>query len=247
MLLGPKVVYLCDHSITSLTNEVANESYIKQSGDTDLITETDGAISSVYSVYSQDPADSDLFIYYYEGTNFSINSENTGITWISTNRPSSGDLFFIEYTKTLMTIAQYSAEDCPRCAGMGWYVGIFEVNGALTKKISGISKLVQEFIKILLTKKTADYGSKLIDIPGSEINNESSLSAQIVSIVLDCEAKFKQLQLTDPNAGTMLDPSEKLNSATVTSVEFDREVGGIYLSIVLLSESGANAQINLML
>jgi hypothetical protein len=247
MLLGPKIVYLCDHSVASFNSEVINESHIKQSFDSDVIITDEGVIKSVYAVYSQDPIDADLFIDYYEGIDFQINTDNISIIWISSNKPSAGDTFFIEYEKSLLTITQYDAEDCSRCAGMGWYVGLFEDNGTLTKKISGISKLVQDFIKILLTEKSYDYGSKLCDIPGAEINNEDTLSAQVISIVLDCEARFKQLQLTDINAGTMLDDSEKLNSASVTSVEFDRDAGAIFLSVVLLSESGANAQINLML
>jgi hypothetical protein len=244
MLYNPKIVYICDHSVIALTKDVLNESILKSNSDIDTIINGDGSIESIYAAYTLLPDDS--MVSYYEGTDFII-YEKKSIEWISANRPAVSDYFDIEYTKSLLTITQYSDEDCPKCTGNGWYVDLFADNGNFAKKISGTGALVQNFMKILLTAKSADYGSTLGEIPGSDMSNQDILSSEIISIVLDCESTFKQVQSTDIYAGTLLAPEEKLKSATVTSVEFDTDVGAVYLSITLISEANTTADINLIL
>lgn len=246
MLYSPKIVYICDHSIISLEREVINKPILKHSSAIDtIITDTEeGSIESIYTVHIILPDDS--ITSYYEGTDFTIYDKKK-IEWISLNRPATSEYFNIEYTKVLLSITQYEAEDCPRCSGNGWYIELFSNKENLTKKISGTGSLVQNFIKILLTNKSENYGSSIDEVIGLDMSNQEMLSSQVISIILDCESAFKQVQLTDIYAGTLLAADEKLKSATVTSIEFDSDVGAIYLSILLISEAETSADINLIL
>ena len=247
MLNTPKIVYSCDHNIVELKQNVLSEEHIKSPWDYDVIC-TDCTVTNVIALYQ---ILTDLTVDYYETINFTKNADGMSIDWITgASRPLSGEVFTIEYLSSFISNVQYEAEDCPRCAGTGWYVGIFEERATVAKKATELTKLVQGFIKILLTTKTSTsngYGSTLKDISGTEVYDSTSLSSSIVTTVLECETNFKLLQTTDINAGTLMADSEKLKSATVNSVEFDSTVGAVYVSITLLSEDSTQATLNLAL
>jgi hypothetical protein len=245
MLNTPKIVYSCDHNIIDLLKNVVSEQHAKTTGVYDLICDDGFVITTIVALYQ---TSGDTTKSYYEDVNFIKNPDNTSITWITPSSvPSPGEIYTIEYLKTKLNSTQFEPEDCPRCAATGWYVGLFEENGTVAKKITGITKLVQGYIKILLTTKAGNYGSTLKDISGTEVYDSQALSSMIVATVLECETNFRALQLTDINAGVLMSNAEKLKSATVSSVEFDSSVGAVYLSIILLSEDNTQSVLNLMI
>jgi len=241
MFKSPKIVHVCDHVVREIINDTMIEDYTKSDSDIDLICE-EGIISRVNSVYSED-VDGNITIY-YKHINYNI-YEKVNIKWIS-NAPLAGEIFTVNYTNTLRKTKQYQPEECPKCAGFGWYVSLFNDNNTSVENVTGSEKLIQGFLKVLLTKRINDYGSTLNNIIGNEISNRPIIETNIIEAVADCEVQYKKFQLTNINESNLAS-SEKLKSATVSSIDFDIEENAIYISVVLQNEQGSRSQLNLMI
>ena len=240
MSVAPQVVHICDHLIVRDETEIIASEHEKSSTDIDVIIQ-DGDISEFHSLY--ETLEDETFAYYYEGIDF--NPEGTkSIKWISANRPSS--TFIAEYTRSKFSYNQYTLDDCPRCAMSGWFVSIFNSKNTKVRKVKEYNKLVQDFIKILLTYKTGSYGTVLKDIQGQDISDEVNLTSEIINIVFDAESQYKRIQSEESENRTPPLDSERLRSATVSETEYDRENGGIFVSIILTSESDETSQLNLL-
>lgn len=171
------------------------------------------------------------------------------IKWLTPRRPQIGKNFFVEFLKnSRITTSPKDVKDCQRCSGNGWYVNVFSNMNKSIDKVSGINKLVQDFIKILYTRKTSDsdYGTELTNIPGRELYSEEEAYVLVAETIRDAEYQYKKLQLDIISSGYDIPNSEILSSATIINAQYNLDESYMYLEISLTSmEPGQQAQISL--
>ena len=115
-------------------------------------------------------------------------------------------------------------------------------------KVSGILRLMQVFLKILLTTPGRDIFAPRVGgnalAPLAMSYSEDSAGGIISSIILSVTQTQRQIitiQAQDPT----IPPAERLLSAAVTNAEFNREEGALIASINLISQAGTQAIANL--
>jgi hypothetical protein len=122
--------------------------------------------------------------------------------------------------------------------------------GGTNRKTSGISRLVQLFLKVLLSTPGSDIFNKTLG--GGALRNvgksfSRTNSGSIVSdFVISVDTTVKQIiaaQARQPR----LPRDERLLSAKVTSARFDAEQTALVVSIELYSQAGTSATANILI
>jgi hypothetical protein len=240
MLLSPQIIHTCDHSINELKTYVITDTIVRSEEETDVVC-TDGALLSVYSLYVKGD-ESEIF--FYEDIDFKV-YDSRRIEWLTDSPPIKGSTYEIEYIKKYRIAIEGDAESCPRCGGNGWYVDLFGQDGNSVKVVTGITKLIQDFMKILLTYKSEDYGSRLLNIVANNMSNIDNLGTEITKVIYEAVAELKFLQQTDPMASSLMANSEKLKDVVIRNIEPDLDSGKLYLEILVISEEEDIASLNL--
>lgn len=119
---------------------------------------------------------------------------------------------------------------------------VFEI-GPTPRKITGVQKVAQIFLKALLTTKGSDplrprYGTTFnLDIAGSnQSENMQDLHTRVTSILLDAEVQAKGiLNRAD------IDPASQLKSITLITLRREGEMLTIFISVQ--TKDGQTAQI----
>ena len=119
---------------------------------------------------------------------------------------------------------------------------------SVPSKVSGILRLMQVFLKVLLTTPGRDIFAPRVGgnalAPLAMSYSESSAGSIISSIILSVTQTQRQIitiQAKDPT----IPPAERLLSASVTNAEFNKAEGALIASISLLSQAGTAAIANL--
>jgi Cu2+-containing amine oxidase len=111
----------------------------------------------------------------------------------------------------------------------------------------GINKLVQDYIKILYTRKQDDgYGTYLIDLSGTTVYDEDQFLTDIATELTSAALQLEKIQaaLLAENEDA-LTKEETLSSVEVISMEYDKEDCAVYVSITLTSlASDSSATMN---
>lgn len=126
----------------------------------------------------------------------------------------------------------------------------FRIGGHLTK-VSGIQRLVQRYILMLLTSPGSDLfdpelGGGLQDLIGTVASGPSSdhaVSGSVARAVNKATEDLQRVQGSSP----FLDPSEKLVSADIMGTFFDPRTTVLAVQIQLNSAAGRSAVANLVL
>jgi hypothetical protein len=198
-------------------------------------------INNIYSIYYVDAATGKT-IYYYEGSDFKIVGPNL-IQWITGGKsPLPAALYKVEYLKSIKTIIQYSQEKCSKCNGMGWYVDITNKTGATMNKVTGIDRITQDFIKLLLTEKT-DGSFDIYSICGKE--NYGNTNDEIASYIKECETSYLQRQTQMVSIITNVEDKDLLKKVIINEIEYDKELNGYFVSITLLTNGGTTTNVGL--
>lgn len=246
---NPKILYPCNHVIDELDIRVVRTDVIKTSSpDGDVVCDTNNVIRDVNSI-SQYDGTANNWTFYHEGIDFQKVIPNM-IKWISSNTPAVGSTYTIEYERINRQLIEYEQEQCPRCMSNGWYISIIDNNQSTIKKTTGINKLVQDFMKILLTDKdlSADsYGSKIMSYIGKEVVNPNDFALNISSAVLECEIQYKKIQADLLAKGFIIDNSELLKTVIVTDCEYDEDFKSVFLTVILVNQDSKKAEIDLKL
>jgi excinuclease UvrABC ATPase subunit len=246
MLKAPKVVYGCNHLVNEIQEEIKSDLIIREEKTEGIDYDTICSgfvikyIDSVFQILDESVE------YYYENIDF-IKYQNNKIQWITSHKPLNDTSYSIEYQRANRLVKEYLQEECPKCMGNGWYINAVNGNGSKMNCSEGTEKLVQDFMKILLTYKSSDYGSTLHEFVSAEINKPDEFIRQIINTVYQCEVKYKQMQSDQVNTGVVLEPIEKLRSAIVTNCEYDAELNDFFLSVVITSDASGEAEISLKL
>lgn len=235
-MIEQKIIFGCNHIISSLKKQSVLFDVIRDASDlTDKITRS-GIISDVFYVY-QTNTGNNATITYRSGVDYTFSDNN--ITWISNHRPVNDTTYSCEVWLNKRTISDYSENPqlCERCYGQGWYVDMMPSSHNRLEIAAGINKLVQDFIKILYTRKQDDgYGTNLLDMAGTTVYDEDSFLADISTELTSAALQLENIQaaiLAENSSALTL--AETLSSMEVNSMEFDKEDGAVYFSITLTS------------
>lgn len=121
--------------------------------------------------------------------------------------------------------------------------------GKTTSKVSGILRLVQIFLKILLTTTGTDIfsprvgGSALRDI-GLTFGKDQggNVVSDFVIAVSNTQRQIQAIQARDPS----IPQSERLLSAVVTRAGYNRAEAALVVSVEITSQAGRAATANLL-
>jgi len=119
------------------------------------------------------------------------------------------------------------------------------------RRVGGIMRLVQLFVKVLLTTPGTDIfspqsGGGLMTKVGQQVSLHDGGKEVIGDLVLCCAAATKQIvsvQAKDPTIPSV----ERLLAANVENAVFDRAGLGVRANIQLISHSGVRGYANMML
>jgi hypothetical protein len=121
--------------------------------------------------------------------------------------------------------------------------------GRTPSKVSGILRLVQVFLKILLTTTNTDIfsprigGNALRDV-GLTFGKDQggSIVSDFIISVRTTQRQIVTVQSRDPS----IPRDERLLSANVTSAGYNRQEGALIVSVELTSHAGRSATANIM-
>jgi hypothetical protein len=110
--------------------------------------------------------------------------------------------------------------------------------------LTGISKIVQDFIKILYTYQDENgYGTKIVDYAGQVVVDSNQTCSEIASIIYNATEYYKDLQMSAILDGNNLSDDEILDQAIIDVIEYEEDTGSIYIEIVLYSRSGVQSEL----
>lgn len=232
-----KIVHICNHIIKQ-SSEINLDAVVTRSSDKDYdVIDSINTVSRIASVHNNT-------VIYGPNLDYSIFTHNK-IKWVGLHYPNPGDTYTVNYDIININNILYDQSSCPRCNGDGWYTGIIDDDTSMLYGVIGIEKLVQDFMKILLTSKSVGTGTDLISLAGREMHSENEMSNIIVTIIRDAEAQYKSTQLQMVSAGTPLPDDEKLYMVDIADIEFNGADFGFVLSLGIINFTSNNASINI--
>lgn len=108
-----------------------------------------------------------------------------------------------------------------------------------TARLSGIEKLAQMYIKLLLTRRGSNvddlsYGTDLIDIIGSTTDKSGQIvKAKVVAAVKDANKWIREMQISHP-----VEDDEMLRDGKIVQVDYDANMGKVSLKLLLMNNRG---------
>lgn len=108
-----------------------------------------------------------------------------------------------------------------------------------TARLSGIEKLAQMYIKLLLTRRGSNvddlsYGTDLIDIIGSTTDKSGQIvKAKVVGAVKDANRWIREMQISNP-----VEDDEMLRDGKIVQVDYDANMGKVSLKLLLMNNRG---------
>lgn len=246
MSIVPQIVHVCNHVIETHENKLETIELVR--GNLNSIDELPFGIvlQKIYSVYTIINSENLDYHFYYKNTDYKVNG-TSAIEWISNNKPTSGATYYMECYYILPDISEYEQEDCPRCLGNGWYVDLMPQSETSINELTGASKIVQDFIKIVFTYRFEgeSYGTTIVDYVGQTNTDPEQTCSEIASLLSLAGEKYKELQMTSVLDGNLLSDDEILEQMTIESIEYDEEDNGIYAIVSLYSRSGIQTQVGI--
>ena len=223
-----RLINLCDHSYPVPVSERRIYQITKSGTDYDKVT--DLKIGDVNHITFGEYC-------YYPDIHFEIFAVNK-IKWIChpVYRPIAGSVFEIEFDEVNAQTQTVEPENCERCGGNGWFASFLSEEDASINLIDGSEKLVQDFIKILLTDSRKHLpGTILKSIPSTSAPSSSEVLSKIEMAVMEAEESLKVIQRDMINIGTPLTQDEILSHVVVEDIDAGSGFGDFYLKVSLVS------------
>lgn len=234
-----RILHACDHLVVTKTPRIVSEQLATRASDVDFDVISSQLVSGILRVWDEGRT-------YMTGIDYEQFTHNK-LRWTSINVPPAGREYFVDMEVVDGDARQFALEDCPRCGGNGWYIDIVDNSTNRMMKSYEENKLIQDFLKILLTKKSAGYGTDLLDIPGREMRSVDDTRSQIVSAVQDAERQLKAIQLSLVASEVELPPEEKLYRIDINSLEFDEDSSHFFITLTAYNYRGVAVDLNLSL
>lgn len=227
------ILFQCNHLITNTEHFTEELEFVCQGSEESKFT--DKNVSDIISI----------LVNGRPVTAYRMKGKNT-IEWLNDfNRPIVGDDVKIAFSHSLTKHIQFESEQCPRCNGKGWYVALFGRNFS-TASATGASKLVQDYVKILLTGNVMSYGTRIKDIIG-RVDEPNLIISDISEAIIDAEDQCKKFQLDAASTGAEIPDSEKLRKVEIAEISHIPEETSYYVDVILTNMSNEKTNIVLKL
>lgn len=237
MSYGLRVLHVCDHTVKEVKYTKTDKS-IQRSIDSDTDNITEKQIDTVdYVLFGN------LFL--FDGYHFITSGEE--ITWIGNDEviPQPGDYYDIFFTEKEVTNKGYADDNCPKCGGRGWYVDTISPDGEALVKSEFVDKLVQDFIKTLLTNsKYYEYGTTLSSLVG-QIHKDGEVKSKIIMAIREAEEKVKKAQYELSLEGVDIGDNQALRVVNIDELYRNEYGDGYYVKVTLYTRSNLSVSIGL--
>lgn len=179
-----------------------------------------------------------------KNSHFSLIGKNM-IAWSNTvMTPSEGDVYTIKAVIKNMNVRNMGSEECSVCGGNGWYASATEITESKIDVSSDVEKMVQDYLKILLTDiRYNKFGTKFKELSSAAMTDESALKLKVSLAIADAETQVKRQQYGLEMSGSIVSDDERLVSADLISVDIDNETKTMYVLVNLTTTSNINVEI----
>lgn len=229
MAVSPKVVFKCNHIIDDSVIKYGNIDMVRRADNYPDVPPASIKMLRVDRVFDS-RKEYTLNYHYNQKTSPNI------IEWNPlTDIPSNEASYTVQCLYSQVSAEKFDIEDCPRCAGNGWYLNLFDNN---VQMVEGSEKLMQDTIKVLFTERKGTYGSNLKDILSQTTYNETELDINISTAIESCEEQIKQQQSEELSNGCTLTPEETLLKIELANILFVRKECCCYITINVVNALG---------
>lgn len=247
-MIEPKIVYPCNHHYQryhTRFERIRIEKFAQ--GERDLaqnlfLIPSNYRPLTIYRVFESDPTSPDDSLAenikeYYDEIDFIFDPEFNVLEWNMTIQGSPmPNSLFMEAIFDVTTFYTHSREDCPRCAGHGWFGDI--VHSYTKKNISeGSEKLTQEVIKILLTLQYDNYGTLLDSAMKEAFSDPEEYYEILMEMIKEAETEYKMLQL-NAAGNAEIPPEELLDFLEVIEILYFRDSNTFNVRMSAHSQDG---------
>jgi len=230
-----RIIYACDHSLNDPKTVAIEQTVTRTSDEFDLIGQN-LFLKGIDEVFDENG-------YIVKTNSYALYTHNK-IKWVGIDTPAVGNTYVVRATNYLSLNTQYSPDDCPRCRGFGWYAGFLDPKTSRAKSSTDSTKLVQDVIKMLLTKYDGTVGTELRNIIGSSYANKNTLKNDIMSCVSDAEDLCKKYQAQIVSEGGYLSEKETLSGISIINIETDSDTRSYaYVELSIISVAGTASYI----
>lgn len=179
-----------------------------------------------------------------EGIDFMLYTTNK-IKWLGINRPHPDYPYYVEFFVQKYDIKNYNEKGCPRCYGLGWYGSLQDAVTKQAKKVTGIHKIAEDIIKIILTPLQEDgYGSNFPEMNKSLYVSPETVEDQARSEIHRIEIYYKNVQAADISKGAEYDAEDILYAISVDSVKFDIGTSSLNMVLTVYNNRGRGEKVN---
>ena len=201
-----------------------------------------GIVQNIKSVYQD--IDGVLKVY-TQGLDYVLFGNNK-IKWISVNRPNPDYKYTVEYTKKVTYSKAYTKTTCQRCYGLGWYGAFNNLTSGLPSKSTGVQKIAEDIIKILLTPLRDDgYGSEFQEMNKYLYTSEELVEETATSEINRIERYYKSMQAEEIAKGAIYTPEDTLYAIIIDNVSFEQGSSTLNLVITVYNNVGQSQEAEL--
>lgn len=243
-----KVIHACNHVVPEVDRSIVTTEFLKSDTQYDTVCDdTLECLGDVEIIYAAGQEAS--YRRYYAERAFERFGQNK-IRWMVApdipgyEGPAPGTLVKISVNVKKHVNRSYDGFSCPRCNGNAWYVSLSDDSKTATF-ITGSDKMVQDFLKILLTDvRYYTPGTAFLTLKGT-VKREEKTRALIEMYVKDAETQLKQLQYALSIDGSEIDAFEELKTVIIDTIDMDSSPDSIYIELYLVNLATEYTSINL--
>lgn len=231
-----KVVHICSHVIKD--NAVSTVDIGAYRGPSLVDTIPGIAMKKIESIKV---ADGSLR---FPGIHFRLIGTSS-VAWVdSPIIPPEGDHYMISAAIETHGVRSMGQEECLICGGNGWYASATELTEKRIDYSTSVEKMVQDFIKILLTDiRYASYGTSFKEVSMSAMTDHDAMKIMVSNAIKDAESQLKRKQYEMEMNGIDVDDDEKIVSANIVDIEMDDISKSLYVHIDILTQSNLAIEI----
>lgn len=231
-----KVVHMCSHILREDSIAMRSVAVTKSETLTDIIP--DIIAKSVESIVVSDGTTR------IPGIHFQLIGTNI-IAWANTSlMPLAGEIYTAIVATKDSIVRNMGQEECIVCGGNGWYASATEITEKKIEISSDVEKMVQDFIKILLTdSRYASFGTAFKEVSTSAITDENAMKIKITNAIKDAESQIKRKQYELEMNGILVGDDEKLASANLVEADMDESTRTLYVHVDLITQSNLSIEI----
>jgi hypothetical protein len=230
-----KVIHTCTHTVTEYFTREQNKEVVRSLTDIDIVP-SEYPIKEITGLVHGETD-------YVPDADFQKVGRNM-LRWTALNKPETGDRYTVFYTEQASFNRVFDIGECPKCNGRGWYVGLMNDETGKIEKVNGIERLIQDYLKILLTcigenRLNVLYGSELLKLPSNNLTYSTEVENRIRIILKECESNLRKIQSENLQN---LPEDEILQRVDINDISYVHKLRKYVISIRVISQSMDEAE-----